>query len=237
MMDETALGHAPPPPRPLPWELHPSLTEERLTAAARLLARGRTDAIAFADPWAGDDAWSIGCRAYAFSKHQLARAAEGGRYPWLGVLDETHHFVFLIDCVPVRFYRGDAEDPSKGTLRQQESEAEQLVLALGSDEAEGLMFRLAVETEPDGAVRRIVFLALRGEAGRVECFWPVFLGEGPGAPEGRRNSGGLMQLPLSAGGDPPARAAPRQKRARMPKPPAQVPRGGSMVEELGLDRP
>jgi hypothetical protein len=236
MTDVTTSGLGSSSARRLPWELHPALTEERLTAAARLLARGRTDAIASADYWAGDDAWSIGCRAYAFSKHQLARAAEGGRYPWLGVLDETHHFVFLIDGVPVRFYRGDAEDPSKRTLRQQENEAEQLALALGSDDAEGLMFRLAVETEPDGAVRRIVFLALRGEAGRVECFWPVPL-EPLGALDGRRNSGGLMQLPLSAGGAPPARPARGQKRARMPKPPVQAPRGGGMAEELGLDRP
>jgi hypothetical protein len=156
-----------------PWELHPSLTAERLAAAARLLARGRQDAIASADSWAGDDAWSIGCRAYAFSKHQLARAAESGRYPWLGILDGTHHFVFLIDGVPVRFFCGDADDPGKRTLRQQESEAEQLALALGAVDADRLMFRLAVETGADGAIGRVVFLALRGQEGHVECFWPV----------------------------------------------------------------
>ena len=190
-----------------PWDLHPALTEERLAAAARLLARGRADALAHADPWMGDDAWSIGCRAYAFSKHQLARAAESGRYPWLGILDETHHFVFLVDGVPVRFFRGDADDPSKRTLRQQESETEQLALALGGNDAEGLMFRLAVETGDAGEVRRVVFLALRGEEGQVECFWPVPLGDAPGlAGEGsRRNSGGALQLPLSAGARPPAR--------------------------------
>ncbi len=35
------------------------------------------------------------------------------------------------------------------------------------------MFRLALETDDAGAVQRVVFLALRGEEGRVECFWPV----------------------------------------------------------------
>lgn len=215
-----------PAARRLPWELHPSLTEERLTAAGRLLARGRADAIASADYWAGDDAWSIGCRAYAFSKHQLARAAESGRYAWLGVLDETHHFVFLIEGVPVRFFRGDAEDPSRRTLRQQESEAEQLALALGSDGAEGLMFRFAVETAPDGTVSRIVFLALRGEVGRVECFWPVPLGEGAEAP---RNGGGFLQLPLSAGGGPPARPSPAGKRVGS----ARTQRGRNPVSPSG----
>jgi len=126
-----------------PWDLHPALTDDRLTACARLLARGRTDALAMADSWAGDDAWSVGCRAYSFSRNRLRRAAEAGRYPWLGVLDETHHFVFLIEGVPVRFFRGDADEPSKRTLRQQESEAQQLALALGTgDEVDGIMFRL-----------------------------------------------------------------------------------------------
>ncbi|MBI0539762.1 hypothetical protein D9599_30165, partial [Roseomonas sp. KE2513] len=180
--------------------------EERITACARLLARGRTDALAMADSWAGDDAWSIGCRAYSFSRNRLRRAAEAGRYPWLGVLDETHHFVFLIEGVPVRFFRGDADEPSKRTLRQQESEAQQLALALGSgDGVDGLMFRLAVETGEDGEVTRVVFLALRGEEGRVECFWPV-----PGIADAlpnevhpreareRRNDAPAMQLPFPA---------------------------------------
>ena len=189
-----------------PWNLHPALTEERITACARLLARGRTDALAMADTWAGDDAWSVGCRAYSFSRNRLRRAAEAGRYPWLGVLDQTHHFVFLIEGVPVRFFRGDADEPSKRTLRQQESEAEQLALALGrGDEAEGLMFRLAVETGEEGEVTRVVFLALRGEEGRVECFWPVpGIADAP-APEipprgmrERRNGTPSMQLPLPA---------------------------------------
>ncbi|MBU8541728.1 hypothetical protein [Falsiroseomonas tokyonensis] len=185
--------------RRAPWDLHPALTAERLSACARLLARGRTDAVAMADPWAGDDAWSIGCRAYSFSRNRLRQAAEGGRYPWLGVLDSTHHFVFLIDGVPVRFFRGDAEDPTKRTLRQQETEAQQLALAFGdADTAEGLMFRLAVETGEGGEVTRVVFLALRGEDGAVECFWPVPMApdEGTGS---RRNAGPALQLPLAPG--------------------------------------
>ena len=174
----TPAGEAPPPsaspPRRRPWDLHPALTEERLTVCARLLVRGRTDALALADPWAGDDAWSIGCRAYSFSRNQLRRASETGRYNWLGILDETHHFVFLIEGVPVRFFRGDASEPNKRALRQQENEAQQLALALGgSGHPDGLMFRLALETDEAGAVQRVVFLGLHGEEGHVECFWPV----------------------------------------------------------------
>ncbi|MCB4824660.1 hypothetical protein [Roseicella aerolata] len=183
----------------LPWDLHPALTEDRLSACARLLARGRADAVAMADPWAGDDAWSIGCRAYSFSRNRLRQAAEGGRYRWLGVLDETHHFVFMIEGVPVRFFRGDAEEPSKRTLRQQESEAEQLALALGdAGGSEGLMFRLAVETGEGGEVTRVVFLALRGEAGHVECFWPIPLDNADLLSPARRNAGAGLAPPLTA---------------------------------------
>ena len=165
-------------PRRQPWDLHQALTAERLLICARLLVRGRAEAFRLADPWAGDDAWSIGCRAYSFSRNQLRQAASTGRYNWLGVLDETHHFVFLVEGVPVRFFRGDAAEPSKRALRQQENEAQQLALALGSgDTGGGLMFRLALETDDAGAVHRVVFLALRGEEGQVECFWPVPLEE------------------------------------------------------------
>ena len=178
-----------------------------------------------ADPWAGDDAWSVGCRAYSFSRNRLRRAAEGGRWPWLGVLDGTQHFVFLVDGVPVRFFRGDAEDPTPRTLRRQEAEATQLSLALGTA-AQGLVFRLAVETDEAGAVSRVVFLALRGEEGRAECFWPVPLEQEPprcraiGPSRRRRNDAPAMQLPLPAAGlsrtsagDPPrARAGSDQRR-------------------------
>ena len=199
MSEADEAGHGAERQERLPWELHPALTEERLSACARLLARGRTDAVAMADPWAGDDAWSIGCRAYSFSRNRLRQAAEGGRYPWLGVLDATHHFVFLIDGVPVRFFRGDAEEPTKRTLRQQEGEAHQLALALGdTDSAGGLMFRLAVETGEGGEVRRVVFLALRGEEGRAECFWPVPLAEDSTVAP-RRNRGTGLTPPLAAG--------------------------------------
>ncbi|MCC7105934.1 MAG: hypothetical protein IT307_12390, partial [Chloroflexi bacterium] len=182
------------------------------------------------------DAWSIGCRAYSFSRHQVRAAAETGRYPWLKVLDGTQHFVFLIDGVPVRFYRGDAEEPTRRTLRQQEIEAEQLSLAFsGADAATGLMFRLAVETdEASGMVCRVVFLALRGEEGQVECFWPVPLGDsneaavspssdGRGAPRDRRNDVPALQLPLPAGGAMPTGAAagvttgPDRRRRRRPR--------------------
>ncbi|MBI0539481.1 hypothetical protein D9599_28610 [Roseomonas sp. KE2513] len=171
----------------------------------------------------GDDVWSIGCRTFSFSRNHLRRAAEAGRYPCFGVLDKTHHFAFLIEGVPVRFFRGDAEERNKRTLRQQESEAQQLALSLGQrDEVDGFMFRLAVATGKDGEVTRVVFLALRGEADRVECFWPVpGMADAPVAephPRGtreRRNDAPAMQLPFPAASPATRQRQSAQQRGRM----------------------
>ncbi len=163
--------------RVLPWEIHPALTDERLRFCARLLANARRDAVRMASPEMGDDSWSVGCRAYAFGKQRLQRTAEARTCDWLTVLDGSHHFVFLIENVPVRFFRGAADEPTARTLRRQVIEAEQLSLALGREQAEGLVFRMALEAEAASDVQRVVFLALRGEEGQVECLWPVPLSE------------------------------------------------------------
>ena len=206
----------------MPWDFHPALAEDRLRICARMLANARRDALAMASYELGDDPWSVGCRAFAFGRHRLKRAAQSGEFPWLEVLDDSAHFVFVIGSngqgVPVRFYRGAADDPTERTLKRQEMEAEQLCLAFGEEAAEGLVFRFAVETGEGGRVDRVVFLALRGED-RVECFWPVPL-EMPavagGVAEQLRliaDDGYSGAAPHVPGGPPPAPAPtlPRRK--------------------------
>ena len=50
---------------------------------------------------------------------------------------------------------------------------QRLALALGEEQAKGLVFRFALEAPAAAAVEHFVFLALRGDEGQVECFWPV----------------------------------------------------------------
>ncbi len=198
----------------LPWDFHPALTAERLRLCARLLAHARRDALALAAYEMGDDSWSVGCRAYAFGRHRLKRMAGSRAHAWLRVMDDSHHFVFLIDQVPVRFYRGAADDPTARTLRRQEAEAQQLGLALGTDMAEGLVFRLAVETNANGGVERVVFLALRGEEGFAECAWSIPLD----VPAEREKPGVQLRLIADDGYEGPklpttrAEAATRRER-------------------------
>jgi hypothetical protein len=190
--------------RRLPWDIHPALSEDRLRICARLLAHARRDAIRMASYEMGDTTWSVGCRAYAFGQQRLRRVAEKKTHNWLSVLDQSNHFVFLIQNVPVRFFRGSADEPTARTLRRQQNEAQQLSLALGEERAEGLVFRLALEAEAAEGVERVVFLALRGEEGQVECFWPVPLDEEPLQPDGRM----LSQMQLLTEDWPPAAPAP-----------------------------
>ena len=227
------------PPERLPWELHRALTEDRLRLCARLLAHARRDALAMAAYELGDDPWSVGCRAYAFGRHRLARAATSGAYNWLGVLDESNAFVFLIEDVPVRFYRGLADEPSSRMLRRHAEESHQLSLALGESAGDGLVFRLAVETGEGGRVDRVVFLALRGEEGEAACVWPVPLD----APATETEAGRHVQLRLlpddGDGGPPkpaepprPARGAKVERSGRAAPPPQQ----DSLDALLGLSR-
>jgi hypothetical protein len=190
--------------RRLPWDIHPALSEDRLRICARLLAHARRDAIRMASYEMGDTTWSVGCRAYAFGQQRLRRVAEKKTHNWLSVLDQSNHFVFLIQNVPVRFFRGSADEPTARTLRRQQNEAQQLSLALGEERAEGLVFRLALEAEAAEGVERVVFLALRGEEGQVECFWPVPLDDEPLQPGGRM----LSQMQLLTEDWPPAAPAP-----------------------------
>src|SRR3954466_8252351 len=70
-----------PPSSRLPWDFHPALTEDRLRICARMLAHARRDALAMASYELDDNPWSVGCRAFAFGRHRLKRAAHSGDYP------------------------------------------------------------------------------------------------------------------------------------------------------------
>ena len=201
-----------PASRRLPWDIHPALSEDRLRICARLLAHARRDAIRMASYEMGDTTWSVGCRAYAFGQQRMRRVAEKRTYNWLSVLDQSNHFVFLIQDVPVRFFRGSADEPTARTLRRQHNEAQQLDLALGEDLANGLVFRLALEAGAAEGVDRVVFLALRGEEGHVECFWPVPLDEEP--EQARPTALGQLRLLTEEGTEAALRAGPQRRNKR-----------------------
>jgi len=147
-----------------PWEHHTALTRDRLITVGKLIEQGRNDALDRFDPERGCTGWTLGCEAFAFQKHQIEMAAIN--LDWLEILDPTMQFVFSIDGVPARFYRGEPDDPNARTLRQTFSELEQLSL-FGAEELAKLtvapLYRFAIETDFDGAIAAITFVVLAGE--------------------------------------------------------------------------
>jgi hypothetical protein len=147
-----------------PWDFHAHLTYEALVAVAGLIAQGRSDALIRHNEEIGDDSWTLGCSAFQFARFQIKKAAGASGCEWLAIIDPTKQFIFQIGDVPVRFYKGDADQPSDRTLRQTFSELNQPAFTFGDEKGAGLAYRFAVETDFDGAITSIKFVGLRGES-------------------------------------------------------------------------
>lgn len=147
-----------------PWEHHPALTADRLTAVAQMILAGRNNALDRFDASVGCSNWTLGCEAFELQRFQIIVGA--AEHEWLDVIDPGMQFVFSVGGVPARFYRGEPDDPTARTLKQSFPELYQL--SLFSEEelaqlARKPAYRFAVETDVDGAVAQISFVILDGE--------------------------------------------------------------------------
>lgn len=157
-----------------PWDYHPELTEERLVKVAQLLALGRGSAVDRFDPEIGDDNWTLGVCAYNYGCFQIARAADTAGFEWLSVIDPSKHFQFRIGGVPMRFWRGDPAEPTAKISVATPFEQLLLDLEPGLSTA-GMLFRIGVTTDLDGALLGASFVALRND--QPELVWPLPLDE------------------------------------------------------------
>lgn len=159
-----------------PWELSDGLSADRLITIAQLIQRGRNKALDRFDSSIGCSPWTVGCEAFAFQKHEIVQAAE--QLDWLEIVDGSMQFVFAIDGIPVRFYRGEPDEPNARTLRQTFPELKQLSLFCPEELAtlgNGRLYRFAVETDFDGSLSAISFVVLDGEAPVLA--WPIPLND------------------------------------------------------------
>lgn len=147
-----------------PWDYHLHLTHDAIVAVAQLIAQGRSDALIRHDETIGDDGWTLGCKAFQYARFQITKAAGTLNFEWLTIMDPSKQFIFKIGDVPVRFYKGEADEPSERTLRQTFSELSQLAFVFGHEDGAGLAYRFAVETDFDGAITSIKFVGLRDES-------------------------------------------------------------------------
>ena len=165
-----------------PWDYHPDLAEDRIITIARMIVDGRQAAVELFDEEAGDNGWTLGCRAFQFGRARILRAVDDSSYDWLGLIDRTLQLIFTIGEVPIRIYRGEAEEPTDRTMRQSLSELRQLGFSFDErDEGRDLLFRLAVETDIDGSVLAMKFVGLRGETAILNWDIPIESSAGSGA--------------------------------------------------------
>ncbi len=156
-----------------PWEVHPALKEDRLCSIANIISNVRHRTLALYDPNSGDGIWSLGCRIYERTINTLDREKEN--LPWLDTIRDGLYFVILVEDVPIRFYRGDVENPNARSLRRRPLElvAQQGTFSFYEPE---WFWRLVVETDDDGTILRTVLLQYT-ETGSSQNLWEVPISE------------------------------------------------------------
>jgi len=136
-----------------PWEIDPELTKERLETIANIIKEVRDTTAELHEPEEGDGAWSLGCRIYERTINILQGITTD--LSWLTCQRDNLFFLLMIGGVPLRFYHGDIDSPTKRTLKKsfQELHFEQLHLGLSDEE---YRWRICVETDTDGSTLRIL---------------------------------------------------------------------------------
>lgn len=153
-----------------PWDYDPELTADRLTKIAALLAVGRQDAVGRHDPSIGDNRWTLGVCAYSFARHRIAEEAGTAGFEWLSVVDSGARFLFKVGACPMRFWRGNPHHPGRRVSCP--TPMEQLRLDFGGgDDLAGVLFRIGVIEDEEGAFVQACFVALRD--GEPETVWPI----------------------------------------------------------------
>lgn len=154
-----------------PWEIHNELQEDRLVSLANMIKQVRHEAILVHEPTKGDTNWGLGCRVHERTCYIIKEASDF--HPWLDVIDPSLHFVFSVGGVPIRFYRGEAESPNPRHLsrRYPEIEAQQFAFEFHLENRQWL-WRMAIETDNDGEVMRIVMVQV-SESGDIKNQWDI----------------------------------------------------------------
>lgn len=150
-----------------PWLKYPPLTRDRLSIIATMLRDIRQETVAKHEPDSGDTEWSLGCRVYSRSCFALTRASAD--YEWLTILPEPEglRFSFAIGNIPLRFYKGNADDPPGKYMETTSAEVsqQQYVFEIEGVSLRDVVLRLAVETDERLASR--VTLVEMEESGNV----------------------------------------------------------------------
>ena len=163
-------------PALLPWDIHPALTEARLTVIGKLVWAARESAAEDAKWEQGDCLWDIGCKAYVRTRHSIATAVQHYQ-DWLSLASKSPNdgFVFSIGGVPIRFYRGDPA----GTAPEKYAHASpiealslQAAFKLADTPTPDAYFRLVVETNQRGFPLSVTLVQVNTD-GEIQNPWRI----------------------------------------------------------------
>ena len=152
-----------------PWEIHQALTAERLEIVGTIIRDVRIAVALRMERDKGDTLWGAGCSTYERTKFALANAAIKKYSEWLSVSEADHHFLIKIGLVPIRFYRGTADEdvPAKYAVgHQAEQDALEFAFKSSDTPTPDFLLRLEVETDTDSHPVRVTLWQVDPHGGK-----------------------------------------------------------------------
>lgn len=162
-------------PSPLPWEVNAALLPARLQVLAVAARKARDEVIGLRDD--RDDPWCCCCRAYTWTRNAFADVQNGPGADWMVAKQSGLAFTFYLDGVPMKFFRGRAEQPKTSSLRSgvREMLAQNRLDFLEEEirwENEGWFWLMAIDTDVEGRVLEVVVFQANA-ASETRYAWSV----------------------------------------------------------------
>lgn len=160
-----------------PADYVPAFTWVRLIAVAKLLFQTRVWVAEQATPERGDKGNLIGLRAWMHGKHAIAVAAANELGAWLSIVDDGAKFIFAVGGAPIRFYRGDSDEPVPENYGDpEEVEREQLDLFFAAN-APGIAFdgyyRMIVVADRSGFPTAVFLAGIAFADNMIRMAWEI----------------------------------------------------------------
>lgn len=140
-----------------PWDHHPDLTSIRLRSIASTIFQTRNETMTLDGVEPQNTPWGSGCLAYDRTRWAIIEQAK--IEDWLSIVDGGMGFIFAVGKVPVRFYKGEPDEPTQRTLARRHPELQQQSMAFAKNPGD-VIWRFAVESAVDGKVIAISFVGL-----------------------------------------------------------------------------
>lgn len=155
-----------------PSEYNNRLNEYLIDIVAQILYKARLNCLDNFDPESGDTAWSNGVRSREWCRQAIRRASE--EYDFIKILvDKGQSFCFLLNGVPVKFFKDNSKKPSSKLFKYREIEQKQYDLfpADGVSIPRDILWRFVIETDISLDISKIVFMGLNKTTNDIECLY------------------------------------------------------------------